>query len=233
MALSRVLIANRGEIAVRVIKACFDEGIESVLAVSEADKGSLGAQLADRVVVIGPAAAAESYLDIDRVVAAAKVTECDGLHPGYGFLSERAELSAPVFSVTTAIGLALVALGAFIYFIDHITKAIRVNNLTPYPEGDEEQGVPLDDVLIDDRRKSPDDQLIESDDLERIMSQLNLLEEREAAVIRMRFGLDADAPMTLREVGEQLHLTRERVRQLENQALAKLMANFNSDRDDD
>jgi acetyl-CoA carboxylase biotin carboxylase subunit len=94
VALSRVLIANRGEIAVRVIKACFDEGIESVLAVSEADKGSLGAQLADQTVVIGPAAAAESYLDVNRVVAAAKVTGCDALHPGYGFLSERPELSA-------------------------------------------------------------------------------------------------------------------------------------------
>jgi acetyl-CoA carboxylase biotin carboxylase subunit len=92
--LRRVLIANRGEIAVRVIKACFDEGIESVLAVSEADRGSLGAQLADQVVCIGPAAAAESYLDVDRVVSAAKVTGCDALHPGYGFLSERAELSA-------------------------------------------------------------------------------------------------------------------------------------------
>ncbi|HEX6666661.1 MAG TPA: biotin carboxylase N-terminal domain-containing protein [Solirubrobacterales bacterium] len=94
MALRRVLIANRGEIAVRVIKACFDEGIESVLAVSEADRGSLGAQLADEVVVIGPAAAAESYLDVNRVAAAATVTGCDALHPGYGFLSERAELSA-------------------------------------------------------------------------------------------------------------------------------------------
>jgi acetyl-CoA carboxylase, biotin carboxylase subunit len=93
VALRRVLIANRGEIAVRVIKACFDEGIESVLAVSDADRGSLGAQLADEVVVIGPAAAAESYLDVDRVVAAAKVKGCDGLHPGYGFLSERVELS--------------------------------------------------------------------------------------------------------------------------------------------
>jgi acetyl-CoA carboxylase biotin carboxylase subunit len=92
--LRRVLIANRGEIAVRVIKACFDEGVESVLAVSEADRDSLGAKLADRVVVIGPAAAAESYLDVNRVVAAAKVTECDALHPGYGFLSERVELSA-------------------------------------------------------------------------------------------------------------------------------------------
>lgn len=94
MALKRVLIANRGEIAVRVIKACFDEGVESVLAVSEADRGSLGAQLADEVVVIGPAAAAESYLDVNRVIAAAQVKGCDGLHPGYGFLSERVELSA-------------------------------------------------------------------------------------------------------------------------------------------
>jgi acetyl-CoA carboxylase biotin carboxylase subunit len=92
--LRRVLIANRGEIAVRVIRACFDEGVESVLAVSDADRGSLGAQLADRVVCIGPAAAAESYLDVDRVLAAAKVSGCDGLHPGYGFLSERVELSA-------------------------------------------------------------------------------------------------------------------------------------------
>jgi acetyl-CoA carboxylase, biotin carboxylase subunit len=92
--LRRVLIANRGEIAVRVIKACFDEGIESVLAVSAADRDSLGAELADQVVVIGPAAAAESYLDVNRVVAAAKVSGCDALHPGYGFLSERVELSA-------------------------------------------------------------------------------------------------------------------------------------------
>jgi len=94
VALNRVLIANRGEIAVRIVKACFDEGIESVLALSAADRGSLGAQLADETVVIGPAAAAESYLDVDRVVSAAKVTGCDALHPGYGFLSERPELSA-------------------------------------------------------------------------------------------------------------------------------------------
>src|ERR1700750_2097960 len=92
--LRRVLMASRGEIAVRIIRACFDEGIESVLAVSAADRESLGAQLADRVICIGPASATESYLDIDRVVAAAKVTDCDGLHPGYGFISERPELSA-------------------------------------------------------------------------------------------------------------------------------------------
>ena len=92
--LRRVLVANRGEIAVRVIRACFDEEIESVLAVSEVDRESLGAQLADRVVCIGPAPATDSYLDIDRVVSAAKITGCDALHPGYGFLSERPELSA-------------------------------------------------------------------------------------------------------------------------------------------
>jgi acetyl-CoA carboxylase biotin carboxylase subunit len=92
-ALERVLVANRGEIAVRIIRACFDEGVEAVLAVSEADRESLGAQLADRTVCIGPAAASESYLDIDRLVAAAKLSGCDALHPGYGFVSERPELS--------------------------------------------------------------------------------------------------------------------------------------------
>src|SRR5689334_7339317 len=92
MRLRRLLVANRGEIAVRIIRACFDEEIEAVLAVSEADRESLGAQLADRVVCIGPASASESYLDVDRLVAAAKMTGCDGLHPGYGFVSERPEL---------------------------------------------------------------------------------------------------------------------------------------------
>jgi acetyl-CoA carboxylase, biotin carboxylase subunit len=93
-ALRRVLIANRGEIAVRIIGACFDEGLEAVLAVSEADRGSLGAQLADQVICIGPASPAESYLDIPRLISAAQVTGCDALHPGYGFVSERPELAA-------------------------------------------------------------------------------------------------------------------------------------------
>jgi len=90
--LRRVLIANRGEIAVRIIRACYDEGLETVLAVSDADRHSLGAQLADRAVCIGPASAAESYLDVERLVAAAKLTDCGALHPGYGFVSERPEL---------------------------------------------------------------------------------------------------------------------------------------------
>ncbi len=89
----RVLIANRGEIAVRIARACFDEGLESVLAVSAADVDSLGAEVADRTVVIGPAQASESYLSVDRVLAAAKASGCDALHPGYGFLSERTELA--------------------------------------------------------------------------------------------------------------------------------------------
>src|ERR1700742_5241586 len=89
----RVLIANRGEIALRVVRACFDEELESVLAAAVADRDSLAAELADQVVVIGPAAASESYLSVDRVLAAAKASGCDALHPGYGFLSERAELA--------------------------------------------------------------------------------------------------------------------------------------------
>jgi acetyl-CoA carboxylase biotin carboxylase subunit len=93
MALKRLFIANRGEIAVRILRTARKLGIETVLGVSEADKGSLGAQLADRVVVLGPAAASKSYLDVRVVVHAAKATGCDALHPGYGFLSEKPELS--------------------------------------------------------------------------------------------------------------------------------------------
>jgi acetyl-CoA carboxylase, biotin carboxylase subunit len=89
----RVLIANRGEIAVRIVRACFDSGLESIVAVSDVDRDGLAAQLADRSIVIGPAPATESYLSVDRIVAAALAAECDALHPGYGFLSERAELA--------------------------------------------------------------------------------------------------------------------------------------------
>jgi acetyl-CoA carboxylase, biotin carboxylase subunit len=93
MTLKRLFIANRGEIAVRILRTARELGIETVLGVSEADKTSLGAQMADRVVVLGPAAASRSYLDARLVVHAAKGTGCDALHPGYGFLSEKPELS--------------------------------------------------------------------------------------------------------------------------------------------
>ena len=97
-----MLVANRGEIAVRILRACFDERLETVLVVSDADRGSLAAQLADRVVCIGPASATESYLDIGRLIAAARGTGCDGLHPGYGFVSERPELSEACVEVGIA-----------------------------------------------------------------------------------------------------------------------------------
>jgi RNA polymerase primary sigma factor len=107
-----------------------------------------------------------------------------------------------------------------------VAKAIKVNNLIPHSEGAAEDGFALDDVLTDERSKAADDLLIEADDLERIFEQLDLLDEREAAVVRMRFGLDPYSQMTLREVGENLSLTRERVRQLESQALLKLMTSL-------
>lgn len=105
-----------------------------------------------------------------------------------------------------------------------VSKAIRVNNLTPQPDGGENDQFFLEDVLTDDRCRPADDLLVEADDLERIMNRLKGLDERESTVIRMRFGLEPYSPMTLREVGENLGLTRERVRQLENAALAKLIA---------
>lgn len=91
-ALKRVLVANRGEIAVRIIRACRETGIETVAAVSDADREGLPARLADRAVCIGPPAPLKSYLDINTLVVAALGTDCDAIHPGYGFLAERAEL---------------------------------------------------------------------------------------------------------------------------------------------
>jgi len=89
----RILIANRGEIAVRIIHACRALGVESVLAVSEVDKHTLGAQMADKVVCIGPASSSESYLKISALMAVASATQCQALHPGYGFLAESEDLA--------------------------------------------------------------------------------------------------------------------------------------------
>src|SRR5262247_1000305 len=84
----KILIANRGEIALRILRACRTLGVEAVVAYSEADRDSLPAQLADEAICIGPADARRSYLSAPAVISAALVTGCDAVHPGYGFLSE-------------------------------------------------------------------------------------------------------------------------------------------------
>lgn len=89
----RIFVANRGEIAVRVIRACRELGIEVVVGVSEADRDSLPAQLADKAVCVGPSPSASSYLRPELLIAAAKGTGCDAIHPGYGFLSEQASFN--------------------------------------------------------------------------------------------------------------------------------------------
>jgi acetyl-CoA carboxylase, biotin carboxylase subunit len=89
----RLLVANRGEIAVRILRAGFDEGMTTAVVTSEADRASLPALLADRAVTIGPGPAPESYLRVDAVINAALLLGCDAIHPGYGFLSERPELA--------------------------------------------------------------------------------------------------------------------------------------------
>ncbi|CAM1359797.1 Biotin carboxylase [Tenacibaculum sediminilitoris] len=89
----KILIANRGEIALRVIRTCKEMGIKTVAVYSKADTESLHVRFADEAVCIGPAPSSESYLKMDRIIAAAEITNADGIHPGYGFLAENAKFS--------------------------------------------------------------------------------------------------------------------------------------------
>jgi acetyl-CoA carboxylase biotin carboxylase subunit len=93
---NRVLIANRGEIACRIVRACHEEGLEAIAVFSEADRHSPHVHAADRAVLIGPAPARESYLHVERLLDAARRTGADAIHPGYGFLAERAHFADAV-----------------------------------------------------------------------------------------------------------------------------------------
>ena len=89
----KILIANRGEIALRIIRACKELDIATVAVHSEADTDSLHVRFADEAICIGPAQSAESYLDPRRIISAAEITGADAIHPGYGFLAENAEFA--------------------------------------------------------------------------------------------------------------------------------------------
>ena len=92
----KILIANRGEIALRIQRACREMGIQSVAVYSEADRDAKYVKLADEAVCIGPAPSAQSYLHMPAIISAAEVTDAEAIHPGYGFLSENADFAERV-----------------------------------------------------------------------------------------------------------------------------------------
>ncbi|MGL6194777.1 MAG: sigma-70 family RNA polymerase sigma factor [Thermoguttaceae bacterium] len=110
-----------------------------------------------------------------------------------------------------------------------IKKAILIYNLTPQTD-QTDIGWSLGEMLMDDRSRSPDEEMLENDNLSFVMEQLNLMDPRESAVLRMRFGLGHYEPQTLKEIGETLGLTRERVRQIETEALTRLAESLEGSR---
>ena len=94
--IKRLLIANRGEIAVRIIRACRELGIETVAVYSTVDKENLHVKMADKAICIGPAPSSKSYLDSNAIITAALRTGCQAVHPGVGFLSENADFARKI-----------------------------------------------------------------------------------------------------------------------------------------
>ena len=90
---SKILIANRGEIALRIIRACREMGIQTVAVYSQADRNSLHVRFADEAVCVGPPPSTESYLNIPAIISAAEITDVEAIHPGYGFLAENAHFA--------------------------------------------------------------------------------------------------------------------------------------------
>jgi RNA polymerase primary sigma factor len=109
-----------------------------------------------------------------------------------------------------------------------IKKAIRIYNSVPQTD-QTEAGWSIDEMLMDGRSKAPDTEMVETDDLKHVLELLHKMDPREATVLRMRFGLDDEEPKTLKEIGERLGLTRERVRQIESEALSKLNESLSAD----
>ena len=102
---SKILIANRGEIALRIIRACRELGIATAIVYSDIDRDTLPVRMADEAICIGPASAAQSYLNIPAIISAAEITDSEAIHPGYGFLAENPHfVEACVASRITFIG---------------------------------------------------------------------------------------------------------------------------------